>query len=148
MREIYYVKPIDNSRLAPVMDPRAPRQYASILLVALGILAVILFSAWQRYTGLADGYKLEALQKQKQTIQENNRKLRLEEASLVNPMRIDTIARNDLRMAPLAPSQVMRETAPLSGDLGITAEARRPMGPLAYTIKNVGAAVSVVGHAD
>ncbi|MBI2816128.1 MAG: cell division protein FtsL [Acidobacteria bacterium] len=141
MREIYYVKSIDNSRLAPVMDPRAPKQYASILMLAAAIFAVILFSSWQRYTGVADGYKLETLQKQKQDMLESNRKLRLEEASLVNPVRIDTIARNDLQMSPLAPAQIIREMAPTANDLSVTAEARKPVGPLAYQMKNVAAAV-------
>jgi cell division protein FtsL len=141
MREIYYVKPIDNSRLVPVMDPRAPRQYLGILFLTAAVLAVILFSSWQRFRGIEDGYRLEALQKQKQDITESNRKLRLEEASLVNPVRIDTIARNDLGMTPLAPPQIIRETAPQASETPVVADSSHSGGSLAYLLKNVAAAV-------
>jgi len=141
MREIYYVKPVDNSRLVPAMDPRAPRQHLGILLMAAAVFAVILFSSWQRFSGLEDGYRIEALQNQRQTLLESNNKLRLEEASLVNPLRIDTIARNELGMTTLAPPQIIREQAPLASDTPVVAEVRRPSGPLAAILKNVAAAL-------
>ncbi len=141
MKEIYYVKPIDNSRLVPVMDPRAPRQYLGILFLAAAVFAVVLFPSWQRFNGLEDGYRVEALQKEKQNLQESNRKLRLEEASLVNPVRIDTIARNDLGMTALAPPQIIREQAAPAPEISVVAAARRSTGPIAYQVKNVAAAV-------
>ncbi len=141
MKEIYYVKPIDNSRLVPVMDPRTPRQYMGILVLAAAVFAVILFSSWQRFQGLENGYRVEALQTEKQNMLEANRKLRLEEASLVNPVRIDTIARNDLGMTTLAPPQIIRETAPQSPETPVVADSRHSVGPLAYQLKNVAAAV-------
>lgn len=141
MKEIYYVKPIDNSRLVPLMDPRTPRQYMGILVLASVVFAVILFSSWQRFKSLENGYRVEALQTEKQNMLEANRKLRLEEASLVNPVRIDTIARNDLGMTTLAPPQIIRETAPQAPETPVVADSRHPAGPLAYQVKNVAAAV-------
>lgn len=143
MREIYYVKPVDNSRLVPVVDPRAPRQYLAILFIALMIFGVAMSSAWQRFNSVQDGYRLEALQNQKQQVQEANRKLRLEEASLVDPVRLDTIARNELGMTSLSPSQIIvGEPASPAQDSSVLADARRPSGTtLPYQVKNVAAAV-------
>ena len=140
MREIYYVKPIDNSRLRPVMDPRAPRQYLAILALASVVFGAIMLSAWQRFDDVQDGYRLEALQGENQQFMEANRKLRLEEAYLGDPVRIDTIARNELGMMPLAPPQIIagEPAAPVT-DSSVLADARRP--PLPSQVKNVAAAV-------
>src|SRR3989337_2005951 len=107
MKEIYYIKPVDNSRLVPVSDPRAPRQQIGVLILAAAILVVVLSSAWQRFNGVEDGYRLETLRAEKQHIGETNRKLRLEEASLVDPVRIDLIARADLGMTALNPAPII-----------------------------------------
>ena len=141
MREIYYVKPVDNFRLVPVVDPRAPRQYLAILMAALMIFGVGLSSAWQRWNSVQDGYRLEDLQNEKQQYLEANRKLRLEEASLVDPVRLDTIARNELGMAPLSPSQILVSEPLLVRENGVVADARRAPGALPYQVKNVAAAV-------
>ena len=112
MKEIYYVKSIDNSRLVPVLDPRAPRQYLAILFLATVAFGAMMLSAWQRFDSVEDGYRLEAFQREKQQILEANRKLRLEEASLGDPVRIDTIARNELGMTPLSPPQIVAGEPP------------------------------------
>ena len=60
MKEIYYVKHVDNSRLVPVFDPRVPRQYLAILFLATVAFGAMMLSAWQRFDSVADGYRLEA----------------------------------------------------------------------------------------
>ena len=141
MKEIYYVKPIDNSRLVPVVDPRSRRQYKAILFLAAAVFGMILSSAWQRFNGVEDGYRLESLRTEKQKMLESNRKLRLEEASLGDPVRIDTIARNELGMTRLTPPQIVNG-APVSSatDGSVVADAG-PSGPIAYQVKSVAAAV-------
>ena len=140
MKEIYYIKPIDNSRLVPVVDPRSRRQYKGILFLAAAVFGLFLFSAWQRFNGVEDGYRLESLRIEKQKMLESNRKLRLEEASLGDPVRIDTIARNELGMTRLTPPQIVNG-APVSAatDRSVVADAR-PSGAIAY-VKSVAAAV-------
>jgi cell division protein FtsL len=142
MREIYYVKPIDNSRLVPVFDPRAPRQYLAILFLATVAFGAMMLSAWQRFDSVEDGYRLEAFQREKQQMQEANRKLRLEEAYLGDPVRIDTIARNELGMTTLSPPQIVAgEPASPAPEASMLADARRVAQPLPSQIKNVAAAV-------
>ena len=146
MKEIYYVKAVDNSRLRPAIHPRASRQYLAILSLASLVFGLILFSAWQRYEGVEDGYRLEALQGKKQQLLEENRKLRLEEAYLDDPVRIDTIARSELGMMSLAATQIIagEPTAPAQ-DASVLADARNLSGPLPSQVpsqvKRVAAAV-------
>ena len=142
MRDIYYVKPVDNSRLVPSIHPRASRQYFGILSLAAFAFGIVLFSAWQRFDGVEDGYRLEALQGQKQQLLEANRKLRLEEAFLDDPVRIDTIARNELGMISLAADQIVAgDPAPLVNDSSVLAQARSTTGGMPSQVKSVAAAI-------
>ena len=106
--EIYYVKSVDNSRWAPVSHPREPWHYGIGILLGAALLAVGLFSAGGRLQNREYGYRLEQLEREKLQLLEANRKLRLEEASLGDPLRIDSIARNQLGMTTLAPNQIFR----------------------------------------
>src|ERR1700733_1736830 len=100
--EIYFVKPIDNSRLVKVEDSprgREMRQFA----VALGCLFLLVMTfAWQHYKAIEYGYKIEALKIQKDGLTEINRALRLEDASLRDPQRIDNWARQHGMQPPQA----------------------------------------------
>jgi cell division protein FtsL len=106
--EIYYVKSVDNSRWAPVANPREPWHYGIGILLGTALLAVGLFSAGGRLENREYGYRLEQLEREKLQLMEANRKLRLEEATLGDPLRIDWIARNQLGMTTLAPHQIFR----------------------------------------
>jgi cell division protein FtsL len=108
MREIYFVKSVDNSRWMPPANPRQPWRYAMGALLGILLLGGGLFAARARYGSRENGYRLERLDREKQQLIEANRKLRLEEASLVDPRRIDWIARSQLGMTPLAPNQIVR----------------------------------------
>ncbi|HEY7678968.1 MAG TPA: cell division protein FtsL [Terriglobia bacterium] len=108
MQEIYYIKSVDNTRWAPAANPREPWRYGTGILLGAALLAVGLFSASGRLENREYGYRLERLEREKQQLLVANRKLRLEEASLGDPLRIDWIARNQLGMTTLAPHQIFR----------------------------------------
>src|SRR5687767_7949326 len=112
MQPIYYVKPVDNSRLAPRVGVEEPRQYLLGALLGAVLLMAGLFFALGRYRSLEYGYRIERLEREKTVALETNRKLQLEEASLGDPLRIDWIARNELGMKTLAPSQIFRAEPP------------------------------------
>lgn len=142
LREIYYVKPVNNYRLVPVADPREPRRYLSVTLVGALLLGAMLFSAWQRFAGVQAGYRLEMLQQEKQQLLEANRKLRLEEASLGDPVRIDRIARDQLGMATLSPRQIWNEEAAGAGSAApVLAQVQQQPEPLPPQPKQVALAV-------
>jgi regulator of replication initiation timing len=63
--------------------------------------------ALQHFRAIEYGYKIEALRSQRDGLVEMNRALRLEEASLRDPGRIDVMARK-LGMQSPQPGQVVR----------------------------------------
>ena len=105
--EIYFAKPIDNSRLVKVADPRRRREMR-VFAVALAVLfLLVMVYLWQHFSAIEYGYKIEALRGQRNDLIELNRSLRLEEASLRDPERIDTVARKMGLQSPQA-GQVVR----------------------------------------
>jgi cell division protein FtsL len=127
--EIYFSKPIDNSRLVKVEDPRRGREMKQFG-VALGCLFVlVMVFAWQHFKAIEYGYKIESLRLERNGLVEMNRVLRLEEASLRDPERIDNLARQLGLQSPQA-GQVM----PMDG----TADAEAVAGEMASITPVVG----------
>jgi cell division protein FtsL len=105
--EVYFSKAIDNTRLVKVEDPRRAREMRQFG-VALGILFVLVMAyAFQHFKAIEYGYKIETLKSQRDGLVEMNRALRLEEASLRDPERIDRMARELGLQSPQA-GQVIR----------------------------------------
>ena len=119
--EIYFTKAIDNSRLVKVEDPRRVREMRHFG-VALGCLFLFVMAyAFQHFKAIEYGYKIEALKSQRDGLTEINRALRLEEASLRDPERIDRMARGLGLQSPQA-GQVMRmDTALPEGSSSVMA---------------------------
>ncbi|HUR37545.1 MAG TPA: hypothetical protein VM009_06990 [Terriglobales bacterium] len=105
--EIYFAKSIDNSRLVKITDHKRTREMAHFS-GALGCLFVlVMVYAFQHFSAIEYGYKIEAQKKQREELVEANRALRLEEASLRDPERIDVLARQMGLNSPEA-GQVIR----------------------------------------
>ena len=110
--EIYFTKPIDNSRLVKMEDPvrsREMRQFG----IALSVLFLLVMTyAWQHFKAIEYGYKIESLKVQREGLTDANRSLRLEEASLRDPERIDNLARKLGLQAPQAGQVIRMDTVP------------------------------------
>ena len=105
--EIYFNKAIDNSRLVRVNDP-ARRKELVLFTAALAMLTLFTFVyLWQHFSSIEYGYKIEALRTQRDQLTDVNKTLKLEEASLKDPERIDAIARRMGMQMPIA-GQVQR----------------------------------------
>jgi len=105
--EIYFAKPIDNSRLVKVEDPKRACEMRQVG-VALGCFFLLVMTyTWQHFKAVEYGYRVESLKLQRDGLLEVNRALRLEEASLRSPDRIDRLAR-DFGMQPPQAGQVVR----------------------------------------
>jgi len=116
--EVYFRKTIDNSRLVKVEDPRRAREM-KFFAIALGCLFLLVMAyALQHFRAIEYGYKIESLKAQRDGLVEMNRALRLEEASLRDPERIDLMARK-LGLQSPQPGQVMR--------LDVNADASTPV---------------------
>jgi cell division protein FtsL len=105
--EIYFAKPIDNSRLVKVEDSRRSREMKQFG-AALGCLFLLVMTfAWQHFKAIEYGYRIEGLKSQRNALVEMNRDLQLEQATLNAPDRIDRLARQ-LGMQPPQAGQVIR----------------------------------------
>jgi hypothetical protein len=105
--EIYFAKAIDNSRLVKVEDPRRNREMKQFG-TALACLFLLVFTyAWQHFRAIEYGYQIESAKRELNNLTEMNRELRLEDASLRDPERIDVVARR-LGLVPPQPGQIIR----------------------------------------
>ena len=118
--EIYFAKTIDNSRLVRVEDPRRELEMKQFG-VALGCLFLLVMTfAWQHFRAIEYGYKIESLKVERDGMAEMNHELRLEDASLRDPGRIDAMARRLGLQSPQA-GQVMRLDASSDGGAPVMA---------------------------
>lgn len=109
--EIYFAKNIDNSRLIKIEDPRRAREMRHFG-IALGCLFLFVMAyAFQHFKAIEYGYKIEALKSQRDSLVEMDRALRLEEASLRDPERIDHMARELGLQSPQAGQIIRMDTA-------------------------------------
>ena len=105
--EVYFGKSIDNSRLVKVDDPRRSREMKQFGIALACLFLLVMTFAWQHFRAIEYGYKIESLRAQRDGLVEMSRVLRLEEASLRDPERIDGLARKLGLQSPQA-GQVVR----------------------------------------
>ena len=105
--EIQFAKHIDNSRLVKVSDPRRKREMQQFMCALIVLFAVVMFYALQHFSAIQYGYKIEALKAQRDSLTEQARQLRLEDAYLRNPDRIVPVAQQLGLQTPQV-GQVMR----------------------------------------
>jgi cell division protein FtsL len=104
--EIYFNKAIDNSRLVKVADPQRAREIRMFSIAAAVLFSFIMIYAWQHLSSIEYGYKIEAQKIERDALLEQNRAMRLEEASLRDPDRIEQLAARMGLVSPQA-GQVM-----------------------------------------
>jgi cell division protein FtsL len=91
--EFYFQKTIDNSRLVKVIDPQRRREIRMFSASVAALFLVMMFYAWQHFSSIEYGYRIEAQKSERERLVEVNRTLKLEAASLRDPGRIDALAR-------------------------------------------------------
>ena len=77
------------------------------MIIASLIAGAFLFSSWVRSQIINTGYESQKLAALEDSLKRKQKQLILEEATLRNPERIDTLARTELNMAPLHPNQII-----------------------------------------
>ena len=120
--EYHTVKQIDNSRLARPSSPARVQDFWRRLAIGAALASCMLFYAWQHFESIQLRYQLEALDTQRAQASQLNQQLQLEVATLRSPMRVDSIARNQLGLTVPVPAQM----APAEGGASdaVVAEAR------------------------
>jgi cell division protein FtsL len=120
--EMFFVKRFDNSRMVKAADPvrvKEMRMFACVMGLLFGL---IMMYGWQHLSALEYGYRIESEKSQVQQLQEQNRQLRLTEAQLGDPARVDQLARR-LGLSVPTPGQVVRPDASLDLNAPVLAEA-------------------------
>ena len=124
--EVYFFKPIDNSRLVAVADHRRNREMAQFFAAACLLFLMVMVYAWQHFSAIEYGYRIEAMKSQRDSLSELNRALQLEDASLRSPERIDALARQMGLVSPQA-GQVQRLEPALDPNTPELARATEPV---------------------
>ena len=120
--EMFFTKHIDNSRIVKADDPERRREMRSFTIAMTMFFALTMVYVWQHFSAIEVGYRVEAQKQQVEKLREDNRQLRLNEAQLSDPGRIDHIAKQ-LGLDQPQPGQVVRQEG--SG-LTVLAQAQVP----------------------
>jgi len=105
--EVFFPKRIDNSRLIKAPDTARIREMRIFTAAVTVLFSLIMFYGLQHFSSIEIGYNVEAKKKQVEELREQNRQLRLAEAQLSQPRRIDAMARQ-MGLVELQPNQVVR----------------------------------------
>jgi cell division protein FtsL len=123
--EMFFTKYIDNSRIVKADDPERRREMRSFTIVMTIFFALTMVYVWQHFSAVELGYKVEAQKQQVEQMREANRQLRLTEAQLSDPGRIDRIAKQLGLDVPM-PGQVVRPDG-ASADGPVLAQMQTPV---------------------
>ena len=125
IREFQTVKRIDNSRLVRRVEPVKLRYYYRSL--ALGSVVAVFFMLYiyQHFRCIDLSFQLEDVKAKQVEAATLNSSLKLEIASLRNPMRIDVIARRQLGLTEPLPTQVREYDAPAGAQVAAARYVRQ-----------------------
>ena len=96
-------KDVRNNPIVREVDDAWQRELWTSAGIAAFLVVVLLFSAWQHFELLRQGYQVERLQRERAVEEDAARHLRLEIETLRAPTRIEALAMQQLRL--VAPSR-------------------------------------------
>jgi cell division protein FtsL len=123
--EMFFAKHLDNTRLVKADDPERKREMRIFTMLMTAFFVLTMVYVWQHFSAIEVGYNVEAQKQQVEQLRETNRQLRLTEASLSDPNRIDHIAKQ-LGLDTPMPGQVVRPDGS-SADGPVLAQMKPPM---------------------
>ena len=127
---------IDNSQVVREVDPRASRDLWWLLVLVMTLVGGLVLYAWPHLQIRETSRAQDRMSRERERLLEENRKLRLEKASLENLRRVETIATRDLGLQPPAAARVVvieRARTPVPGaqmakELGTPSSSASPAG--------------------
>ena len=100
-------KDVRNNPIVREVDEQRQRELWQSAGVAVVLVLVLMFSAWQHFELLRHGYRLEQMQRERAVEADVNRHLRLEIETLRAPQRIEKLAQQRLGMVEPAPEDAV-----------------------------------------
>ena len=120
--EIIFTRHIDNSRLVKAADPVRVRQMRIFSAAVTVLFSLIMVYGLQHFSAIEGSYRVESEKQTLDQLREENRQLRLSEAQLTQPVRIDGMARQ-LGLAAPQPGQVVHGNVHSDSSAPVLAQA-------------------------
>jgi len=124
--EFYFPKNIDNSRLVKAHDPARGKQISIFMMAVTILFAFTMIYGIQHVSAIKSGYSIEAQKQMREQLREENRQLRLSEAQLTDPSRIDRIAREQGLAEPQPGQMIHSDGAAYASSAPALAQATPP----------------------
>ena len=129
MLEFQTVKRIDNSRLVRHVEPVKMRNLYRTAALSSVVAAFFMLYIYQHFRCIDLSFQLEDVRGKQTEAASLNSSLKLEIASLRNPMRIDVIARRQLGLTEPLPTQVQEYDAPSGAEVAAVRYTRPNRAP-------------------
>ncbi len=123
--EVFFTKTFDNSRLVKVPDPVRVREMRLFSAAITVLFSLVMVYGLQHFSAIEIGYRVESEKQAVDQLREEHRQLKLSEAQLTQPGRIDTMARQ-LGLAAPQPGQVVHPSARLDPSAPVEARVTIP----------------------
>ena len=120
MTEFHTRKRIDNSRIVRHVEPVKMRNLFRTAALGGLVAAFFMLYIYQHFRCIDLSFQLEQVKATQGEAASLNSSLKLEIASLRNPMRIDVIARRQLGLTEPLPTQVQEYDAPAGAEMAAT----------------------------
>jgi cell division protein FtsL len=129
--EFAFPQSFDNSRLVKAPDPARARQIRLFSAASAVLLSLAMVLGLQRFSATESGYRVESEKQIREQLLEENRQLRLSEAQLTQPGRIDRMAR-ELGLAEPQPGQMVHPAAAPDASAPALAQAVPPRSATSF----------------
>ena len=123
--EFSFTKRFDNSRLVKAPDPVRAHQIRRFSQVITVFFVLTMVYGLQHFNAIEGGYRIESEKQVREQLREENRQLRLSEAQLTEPARIDRMAR-EMGFAEPQPGQMIQPNAAPDASTPVLAQAVPP----------------------
>jgi cell division protein FtsL len=123
--EFCFTKHFDNSRLVKAPDPVRVRQMRVFSAAITILFSLTMIYGLQHFSAIESGYRVESEKQVREQLREENRQLRLSEAQLTQPGRIDRMAR-ELGLAEPQPGQMVHPNVGSEAGTPVMARAVPP----------------------
>ena len=128
--EVFFPRRIDNSRLVKAPDMARLREMRLFTAACVVFFTLVMIYGWQHFSSIELGYRVEAKRQQLEQLREQNRQLRLADAELTQPQRIDALA-HEMGMDVVRPDQVVRVGDTIAASAPVMAQSQAPAVPMA-----------------
>jgi cell division protein FtsL len=123
--EFSFVRHFDNSRLVKAPDPVRVRQMRVFAAAVAVLFSLIMVYGLQHFYAIENSYRVESDKQILEQLREQNRQLRLTQAELEDPGRIDGLA-HQLGMTAPQPGQVVHPAAHFDSGAPVLAQIVPP----------------------